>query len=232
MNPTGSHPAQAQTSGTPAKERGPLAHLLHALNQPLTGLQCSLELALAAPRTSAQNTRTLREGLELTGRMRILVEAIRELADVGQEEGEEREVVPLGPLLRETVDDLRPVAEAGNIQIRLEGDALLPVRASRSQLAAVAFRFFEAALSLAERRSVFRIVTKTEREDACLDVGWKETTQAPEHSPFSRQELGLMIAKAGWRQAGAEWTSDRAEHTQTVTIRLPLASKPNLPLAD
>ena len=59
--------------------RSPLAHLLHALNQPLTGLQCSLELALASPRRREEYVRTLREGLQLIERMRILVEGVREL---------------------------------------------------------------------------------------------------------------------------------------------------------
>jgi len=63
--------------------------LLHALNQPLTGLQCSLELALVSPRPAEQYVRTLREGLELTGRMRVLVQAVRELADLDQEESEQ-----------------------------------------------------------------------------------------------------------------------------------------------
>ena len=62
-----------------------LAQLLHALNQPLTGLQCSMEVALAGPRTLEQYVQGLREGLVLTERMRALVEAIREVADVEAE---------------------------------------------------------------------------------------------------------------------------------------------------
>jgi hypothetical protein len=44
-----------------------MEQLLHGLNQPLTGLQCSMEVALAAPRTVEYYTQRLREGLELTG---------------------------------------------------------------------------------------------------------------------------------------------------------------------
>src|SRR5579864_5175913 len=69
--------------------RTPLAHLLHALNQPLTGLQCSLELASAGPRPTDVYVRTVKEGLELVSRMRVLVEAIRELADTPPSTGEE-----------------------------------------------------------------------------------------------------------------------------------------------
>jgi hypothetical protein len=227
VSSAGSEAADYIASGGLSKGHSPLSHLLHALNQPLTGLQCSLELALAGRRTPEQNLQSLREGLELTGRMRILVEAIRELVDCEQEEGGERAVVELGSLFRDTVEDLRPVAEAKEIQIQLRCDALLPVRASRGQLAAVVLRFCEAALSLAERKSVFRMVARIERKDAFLNIDWSEACQAPEHSPFSRPELGLMLAQAGWKRAGAEWSSNRVERRQRVMIRLPLASGPN-----
>ncbi len=48
---SGSGPQLAPVPGNDllSKNRSPLAHLLHALNQPLTGLECSLELAVAGP---------------------------------------------------------------------------------------------------------------------------------------------------------------------------------------
>jgi C4-dicarboxylate-specific signal transduction histidine kinase len=225
-----SSPARESAVTAPlSKGPSPLAHLLHALNQPLTGLQCSLELALTGLRTPEQNLRSLREGLELTGRMRVLVEAIRELVDCEQEEMAERTVVGLGPLLQETVEDLRPLAEAKDTRLLLKGEAVLPVRASRGQLAAVVFRFLDAVLSLAERRSVVRILARAEPANAWLEVSWSECRQAPEHSPFSRQELGLMLALAGWKRAGAECTNHREEYRQTLTIRFPLASSAEQP---
>src|SRR5208282_797823 len=122
-NRAGSQLASYAANAAPAKHRGALAHLLHALNQPLTGLQCSLELAVAGPRPSEQYVRTLREGLELTARMRILVEAVRELADLqtSRQESETPEVEPLllDALLRDAVTDLLPVAESKRVQIRL-----------------------------------------------------------------------------------------------------------------
>ena len=90
--------------------RSPRAHLLHALNQPLTGLQCSLELALAKPQSLENYTRVLRVGLDLTGRMRVLVEAIRELEDAASAGPGEVEPFLLDVLLRDTVSDLSPVA--------------------------------------------------------------------------------------------------------------------------
>ena len=223
--------AQLARESVPAilpKGRSPLAYLLHALNQPLTGLHCSLEVALASPRTAEQYDRTLRDGLELAGRMRTLVEAIRELAETEQEDAATagEEIVPLEALLREVLSDLRPVAQARGVRLRVTGDGMLPVQTSRARLAEVLFRFLDSALSLAAWNSIFRIDAKSEGQEACLAVSWSKTRETPEHSPFSRQELGLLIAQAGWKRAGARWESESGEQVQTVRIRLPLAHDP------
>jgi len=212
--------------------RSALAHLLHALNQPLTGLQCSLELAVAGPRPTEQYIRALREGLELTGRMRILVEAIREIADAQPSDPEEFEPVRLDQLLRSTAADLLPVAAARGVRLALEhlspeNQAALPVRADHRSLATLLFRFLESALSLAREGTEFRIAASAEPghaalEQATLAVCWSPGPP-PEHSPFSRPEVGLLIARAGWEGAGAEWIYTRTEATESCTVRLPLA---------
>jgi signal transduction histidine kinase len=227
MSATGSQVAP-EKKDTVARDRSPLSHLLHALNQPLTGLQCSLELAVAGSRTCEQYARTLRDGLELTARMRILVEAIRELADGEQPGSEAMEVLSLDGLVREAAEDLRPVAEAKQVQIALLGDTSLPVRAGRQMLPAVIFRLLESALSLAEKGSVLRIAMEHQQENGRVVAGWNEAEPLPEYSPFSRPELGLLIASAGWKRLGGDWASERSANQHTVTCRLPLTSRSNL----
>src|ERR1700739_1053383 len=104
-----------------------LAHLVHALNQPLTGLQCSLELATSAPRSSEQYVRTLREGLALTFRMRILVEALRELSHSSQA-AEAISELHLDAALLDCVDQLRPVAEASGVRVQVARRDVLPIQ--------------------------------------------------------------------------------------------------------
>jgi hypothetical protein len=205
----------------PASERRPLAYLIHALNQPLTGLQCSLELAAASPRRAEQYVRTLREGLELTARMRVLVEAMRELVENDAAKLERLQPFDLNLLLRDAVDDLLPVAEQHRIQLALEGGDPIEVQADRRHLAALTFRLLDSALSLAVSGSELHIMVRAEAECACITVSWA-LGPAPQHSPFSRPELGLLVARAGWEQASAEWISSAAEGKQTHTIRLPL----------
>jgi signal transduction histidine kinase len=202
--------------------RSVLAHLLHALNQPLTGLQCSMELALSTPRTPEQQARTLREGLELTERMRLLVETIREVTEAQPEPG--TEPVSLDPLVRETADTLVPVAESKNVSLVVQCSAPSGVRANRRRMEELIFRLLDSGLSLARSASRMRIATSVEGGQWRLAVSWN-SGPAPEHSPFSRAELGLLVARAGWEQAGAIWTQQSLTDDESCILRLPVFSE-------
>lgn len=212
--------------------RSPLEQLLHALNQPLTGLQCSMEVALAGPRTPEQYVQGLHEGLELTERMRALVEGLREVVDGEKEKHEEPEMntIDLKTLLREVVDDLEPVAEAKGVRIELDwtGAFSLALNAGRRRLGTVVFRIVESAIGLADAGSVLQIeaggVTNgdnTNKDEAWIRLEWLAESSG---SAFSRAELGLLVAQAGWEHMGAHWERQRTENLETVTVRLPLVT--------
>jgi hypothetical protein len=207
--------------------RGLLAHLLHALNQPLTGLQCSMEIALSGRRQPEQYISMLRDGLDLTARMRILVAAIREVADLPQDDLGNCHRFLLDGLLRETATELHPVAEARNIRLLTASHPALILLADRRLLAALLFRFLESALSLAREGTELRVAATQDAGRAVLAVSWTDGPR-PEHSPFSRAELGLLIAQAGWQRSGAEWERRSTAESQTCTVRLPLASPEQL----
>jgi signal transduction histidine kinase len=207
------------------KGRSPLAHLLHALNQPLTGLQCSMELAVSGPRPTEQYVRVLREGLDLAARMRILVEAIRELVDIEQNDAGELEEIVLDALLAETVEDLRPVAEARGVRLVMKQDPNLAARLDRRWAASLLFRLLESAISLAAEASEFAIHSTRAKSEICIALAWT-TGAIPEHSPLSPAELGLLIAQAGWERAGATWELQRAGNGQICRVRRPLKTSP------
>jgi len=227
-----SREAQAAPNATPLAKTGmrsPLAQLLHALNQPLTGLQCSMEVALASPRSPEQYVQGLREGLGLTERMRALVEAIREVVDGEEEKNEEREAADLETVLREVLDDLEPVAGEKAVRITLDccTDFPMLVRAGRRGLSSLVFRTLESAQSLADRGSGLVIQTggvAAADGAAVVRVCWHAGTQSAE---FSRPELGLLVAQAGWERAGAKWERERTGNLETVTVRLPGVSANN-----
>jgi signal transduction histidine kinase len=196
--------------------------LLHALNQPLTGLQCSLELAMAGPRRAEQYVTTLRDGLTLAARMRVLVEAMRGLSECQQEAPPVGEPVLLDALLRETLDDLRPVCESRNVLLSFSCDVRLPVRSAPAQAGELLFRLLESALSLSRAGSCFSVTAARVGDKAALTVSW-QPGPPPEFSPFSRPELGLLIAQAGWERAGAECVNSQSGGTPACTLRLPLS---------
>jgi signal transduction histidine kinase len=199
-----------------------LAQLLHALNQPLTGLQCSMEVTLASPRTVERHVQCLREGLELAERMRAIVEAIREVTNMEEEKEQEPETIELKSILRETVGDLAPVAESKGVRMDCSASCSSLVQAQKRRMTRAIFRLLESALSLAEPGSVVRIETGGGAEEGWLRVGWQgEAAQG-----FSRPELGLLIAQAEWEGDGAEWARTRSEDGETVGIRLPAPQGP------
>jgi C4-dicarboxylate-specific signal transduction histidine kinase len=203
------------------EERSPQAYLLHALNQPLTGLQCLLELATAGPRPAADYVRTLHEALDLTARMRILVETLGELAEPGPVALDDAAPVRLDSLLLATVCELEPVAKEHGVQFQVTSEAL-SVRGNRTGLAGLWFRTLECALSLAENGSDLDISAAPEIGRARISFSWKPGVP-PAHSPFSRPELGLLIARSHWQRIGGEWTMERKLEKQVCAVRLPLA---------
>lgn len=227
MSATAPQPLTKPPVSAAIKGRTTLGHLLHALNQPLTGLQCSLELALSNPKRADQYMQTLRDGLDLTARMRDLVSAIRELVDMHQGERGDAEELLLGELFKEAVEGLLPVAESRQVSLRLETDAHLPVREERHRLKILTFRLLESALSLARKGSELQVVlgkvVGNEEREVLLTLSWSPAT-SPDHSPFSRPELGLLIAQAGWEQLGGRWTQSLTEERQSCSMRLSLDS--------
>lgn len=223
--------------GVKVEIRSPLERLLHALNQPLTGLQCAMEVALASPRSGEQYVQGLREGLQLTERMRALVETIREVVDgeerkardQDQDQDQGLETIDLKGLLREVLEDLKPVAEAMGVRLTLDCSAAssLGLAAERERLGGVAFRCMESILSLADAGSALQIdagdagpekIPREKMRGGWIRLRWQARSPGPE---FSRAELGMLVAQAGWERTGAKWERGRTENLETVTVRLP-----------
>jgi hypothetical protein len=208
-------------NGAVPEGRSVMAHLLHALNQPVTGLQCSLELAAAGPSTAEQCLGTLREALELTARIRTLVEAVRELENLESADSEEIAEFSLDALLQDEIAELEPVAETKGVRFRTEINPGLRVFADRRGSASLLFRLLESALSLCQENSDLHLSAAIQNDRACLTFSWTPGPP-PRHSPFSRPELGLLLAQTGWQKAGAECILQHTpdEHTCTIVIKL------------
>ncbi|HTY83643.1 MAG TPA: histidine kinase dimerization/phospho-acceptor domain-containing protein [Silvibacterium sp.] len=214
--------AESPASEPSANGRRPLAQLLHALNQPLTGLQCSLELAAATPRSPQQYARTVNEALDLTQRLRSLVEAIREVVDDEGNAVRAGTIFEFDRLIEEVAAELRPVAEDRSAKLVVACQPRLPVCSDHARLSALVFRLLESAVSLAHAQSTVRVACRREVDSAVLAVAWREEA-GPAQSALSQAELGLLVAQAGWETVGAAWECKRSTGESGCTVRLLLA---------
>jgi len=224
MSGTAPQPAldRPRTSG-PA--RGPVEHLLHALNQPLTGLQCSMELAVAGPHPAAYYLRTLEEGLELVNRARVLVGALREIVDVQNVAFREVSLFRIDSLIREISSELEPVGLSKGIHLQVFAADPLFVNGSRSHLFSSLLRLLDAVLALSTDRDPVHVSATAEEEKACVMVSW--TQQSGSSAPFSAAELGLLISRAAWERAGGTWARGTTGEAQTCILCMPLAHRHN-----
>jgi hypothetical protein len=232
--------SESGLSGQSLSGRSPLAQLLHALNQPLTGLQCSLEVALAAPRTREQYLQNLRDALTLTERMRPLAEGIRVVVDSSEKTMAMRtkeepgggalsgdaDAATLGTALRESAEELKPVAAIKNVTIAwaVRADCDTPRRVEVSRQSSVTqgvFRLLESVLALASRSTLLRIEAGP-AGDEWFRIQWR-TFPRDIHPPLSLPELGLLIAQAQLEQSRVVWERRRTESDNIVTLRLPVA---------
>jgi len=222
------HASPAEDARRKTANRSPLAQLLHALNQPLTGLQCSMEVALGRPRTNEEYVQGLRQGLELTGRMRALVQAIREVAEVEEAEVEEMEKRP-GTADGHDCASGPSAASGERTQARGRGEKRAPhadagtgtgedwrrnevggkgktTGAGRPDLPAARLdsEYGRAGTAL-------RIEAVSRTGQAGIRIEWQ--AQGP-GSAFSRPELGLLIARARLERVGPSGS----ERQRTIII--------------
>jgi hypothetical protein len=217
--------------GEPVSPFNPLPVLLHELNQPLTGLQCSLELATVGSRTPEQYLDALRQGLDLVARMRMLVEAVREVTDIEQEVSPPPEAIALDFLLRSTVDDLRPVAESREIHVDVDGNSFPHLCRVQRSVTATLFRIVDSVLSLVASDSIVRVHLHTLDQQAMVAISWIAEVKAGNTEAarlrLTPPELGLLVARALWESAGGQWNAKISPANDSLTLLLPWAESNN-----
>jgi hypothetical protein len=224
--------------GEAASRFNPLPVLLHELNQPLTGLQCSLELATVGWRTPEQYIQVLYQSLDLVARMRMLVEAVREVSDLEQGVSSQPEAIALDFLLRGTVDDLRPVAESRKLHIDVDGNSFPHSCLVQRSVTATLFRIIDSVLSLAASHSIVRVHLRTLDQHAAVLISWMDEKKIDEKMAentetgrlrLSPPDIGLLVARACWERAGGRWTAEFSPANHSLTLLLPWAESNNQP---
>ncbi len=211
-----------------------ISELFHALNQPLTTLRCSLELALYQQGTLEHYRECVQHALEQTGRAVHLVLSIRALVDA-EDPGDGREIVQLDSKLQEVVQDFRLVAEAREVSMSLSCDSPLLLLAEPRRLHQALFNLVDSTLSGSRPGTELKIQARATAAEAALMVmlttpeasapGSGELSIVHEVEDTSREQfsgLGPAIARRIFEVASGSFRTIKSGNHVSFEIRLPL----------
>jgi signal transduction histidine kinase len=112
-----------------------LGELLHSLSQPLTSLQCSLELSIDEVAESQRNNVAI--ALHETGKVIGMIQLMREYLDAGHSEPESFSAAldpTLELTLRSVIEELSSIAAVRAIRVFLAGTSTARLRMAESRL--------------------------------------------------------------------------------------------------
>jgi len=124
-----------QLVSKPARSPDVLAELLHSLSQPLTTLQCSLELSIEEVAESQRNNVVI--ALHESGKVIGMIQLMREYLDAGQLEPESFEAAlepALESTLRSVIEELSSIAAVRAIRVFVAGTSTARLRLAESRL--------------------------------------------------------------------------------------------------
>lgn len=149
-----------------------LPELLHALNQPLTALRCSLEMTLLQPRDSEEYRKRLRESLRLAEEITTLAGGIREMVEA-ERPSEHSQRVDVSALLGTTVREFLPVAASTGVSLSLLCVPSLATRGDPYQFSKAFLYLLDFILSHSSKGDELTI--QASRDGAEIDVALELT---------------------------------------------------------
>ena len=214
-----------------------ISDLFHALNQPLTTLRCSLELALHQPRSAKQYRDSLAVALKHAEQIAWLAIGIRELLEA-DDAGDDRQVLALEVCLQEAVVDLLPVAETAGVRLSFHPSSPCRVLFEPRRLRQALFHLVEFVLGSSRVPAAVDIETAERGQEVVLVATTSpQGVPCPQNSaagfPVDEPEgkarelarrLGLAIARGIFEAAGGGFRLECSRDCLSVEVRLPLAS--------
>jgi His Kinase A (phospho-acceptor) domain len=217
----------AGSAAEAAARRDFASNALHDLSQPLTALQCSLELALVRDQTIEEFRASVAAALHNAERLRRRLLLLRELSDA-EDPGETSNPLALDQLLQQLREDMLPLFESAGRSFELTC-ASAQVAANEAKLARAFFYLLEFLLRCpSPSRS---LVMRGERKDrqqveisitgclACVDA-------APSNDCSGLEWSGeLEIARRAFRAIGGDliWSASPGLPGMWI-VRLPCVS--------
>ena len=202
-----------------------VSDVLHKLSQPLTALQCSLELSLARGQASEDFRASVEAALENAERLRQSVLLLRELSDA-DDPGDISAPVPLQELLQELQQDFLPVCESAGGCLTVSCDPM-QVRGNGAKLRRAFFYLLEYLLRSSRQRSLSVTVeqTKERRAEIRMTFSGVKLAVAPANDGSDSTSTGeLEIARRTLRAVGGDLELvESADEPTNCIVSMPLA---------
>ncbi len=157
--------------------------LFHTLSQPLTALQCSLELALVRDRTAGEFRASVEAALENAERLRQSFLLLRELNDA-DDPGDISAPVDLRQVLLELGEDFLPIFESAGGQLDVTTDAV-QIRGNTAKLKQAFFYLIDYLLGVLARPNLS--IRVQQRKEGAVEVRMTLSSQGS----TARAEEGL-----------------------------------------
>ncbi len=212
-----------------------LAEVFHALNQPMAGLRCTLEAALAKNRSPEQYRQYMETALEKACEIEHWTRGIGEfvLADpaVPFNEDEKRQRLSLKQYLRECVDDLALVADSSRVCCEINIAEDHPIWFSPHILKQALFRIHELALAEVGESGVIAIQDVRLGDAITLEYGLRRGEAMGKNVQDDQQhrhrqiwmELSFATAQRLVETAGGRLTKEILPEETKIRLQLPLA---------
>jgi signal transduction histidine kinase len=216
---------------TPEEQSQWISKMLHALSQPITALECGLELSLRKDRTPAELRARLRASL---GTARILHQRLLEfqvLQDAG-EPGNTSHPAAIQTILVQLREDYSLIARSAEVKLAVKSEPAM-VYGDEARLRSGFFHLLEFLMRICPPHGNLRVCSQSPGS-AVLEVNFRSdasnSTTAQGRSLAS--DLDLRIAQRTFRAAGGNLALTRtmgAQITGYVHLLLATDSSKNSP---
>ncbi len=214
------------------------ADAAHELRTPLAVIRNEAEVALQQPRTGDEYGRVLENLLEETVRLGHMADQLLFLSrqDAGLNPSV-RDDVPLDGILRDVVENMRPVAQEKGVSLALAANPACHVRGDENQLRRVFYNLIDNAIKYTQPGGTVTLTGRIDSEAVSVSVEDTGIGIQEEHLPrifdrFYRVDpsrtgdtggtgLGLSICQSAVRAAGGTISVVSTEgQGSTFTVRL------------
>ena len=203
-----------------------IAEVFHDLSQPLTALQCTLELSLRRDETPADLRASIQTALENAERLRQRLLLIRALSDA-DDPGTASEPTELNRLVRDLHEDMLPLfeSEGRKLELQLPREALV-ARINGARLTRALFCFLEYLFRYSAEAAATRIELQV--SEGCYAELRIVSAACPPISPDDESaepySCELEMTRRTFRAAGGNFLMSRADPQERIwSGRLALA---------